>query len=74
MGTKGQKLYECEECHERRFVAWVEQARAARPKCYGCGSSRLEIVSEAAQQDRARLRQEGSGRTSAGVIEPEEET
>jgi len=51
-------LYECEECHARRFVSWVELNRAARPKCYGCGSSRLELVSEDAKEDRARLNSE----------------
>ena len=51
-------LYECEDCHERRFVSWVEANRAARPKCYGCGSTRLEIVSKDARDDRARLNRE----------------
>ena len=58
------RLCECDECHERRFVAWVELNRAARPRCYGCGSQRLELVSEEAKDDRARLNRErvvGSG-------------
>ena len=52
------RLYECQECHERRMVPWVELNRAARPKCYGCGSTRLELVSEEAKKDQARLQQE----------------
>lgn len=52
------RLYECEDCHTRRFVPWVELNRAARPRCYGCGSTRLELVSEEAKEDRCRLQQE----------------
>ena len=53
---KGHKrLYECEECSERRFVCPRELNRAGRPRCYGCGSARLELVSEEAKDDRARL-------------------
>jgi len=58
------RLYECEECHDRRFVPWVELNRAAKPRCYGCGSTRLELVSEDAKKDRARIQRErlvGSG-------------
>lgn len=58
------RLYECEDCRERRFVAWVELNRAAKPRCFKCGSTRLELVSEEAKTDRARLQQErvaGSG-------------
>jgi hypothetical protein len=60
----GKRLYECEECRERRFVAWVELNRAAKPKCLGCGSTRLELVSDDAKEDRQRLQRErvaGSG-------------
>lgn len=58
------RLYECEECRVRRWVRWVELNRAARPKCMACGSTRLELVSEDAKKDRARLNRErltGSG-------------
>ena len=58
------RLYECDECHARRFVPWVELNRAARPTCAACGSARLELVSEDAKNDRARLNRErltGSG-------------
>ena len=58
------RLYECDECHTRRFVPWVELNRAARPTCTACGSARLELVSEDATNDRARLNRErltGSG-------------
>lgn len=58
MGAKAKglkRLYRCDDCGERRFVAWVELNRAARPKCMGCGSARLELVSEEAVKDRERL-------------------
>ena len=52
------RLYECEDCHAKRLVAWVELNRAAKPKCYGCGGTRLELVSAEAKEDRARLQDE----------------
>ena len=58
------RLYECDDCHERRMVSWIELNRAAKPKCMGCGSTRLELVSEDAKKDRQRLQEErltGSG-------------
>ncbi len=57
-GQVNRRLYECQECHARRWIAWVELNRAARPKCYGCGSTRLELVSEQAKDDAARLQRE----------------
>lgn len=62
-------LFECEDCHTRRMVAWVERTRAAKPRCYSCGSTRLEIVSEEARDDIARLNRERlSGATSSLVL------
>ena len=61
MGTKPKgikRLYECDDCHERRFVAWIELNRAAKPKCQRCGCTRLELVSDEAKDDRARLKRE----------------
>lgn len=52
------RLYKCEECYERRFIAWVELNRASKPRCMKCGSTRLELVSDEAKDDRARLNQE----------------
>ena len=49
------RLYRCDDCGERRFVSWVELNRAAKPRCYKCGSTRLDLVSEEARQDQARL-------------------
>jgi len=49
------RLHECEECKSRRFVSWVELNRASKPRCQACGSTRLELVSEEAKEDRARL-------------------
>ena len=48
-------LHKCDECGERRFIAWIEQNRASRPKCYGCGSAQLTVVSEDAKSDMASL-------------------
>jgi len=70
------RMYECEECHERRFVSWMELNRAARPTCLGCGSGRLELVSEEAKTDRARLNRErltgtgGSLKLAGSAIKP----
>ena len=58
------RLYECDECKTRRWVRWVELNRAAKPRCAACGCTRLELVSDEAKNDRARLQQErltGSG-------------
>lgn len=51
------RLYECEDCHERRFIPWIELNRAAKPRCFRCGSTKLELVSEDAKKDRAELNQ-----------------
>lgn len=56
--TNTKRLYECAECKARRFVPWVELNRAARPRCYACGSAQLELVSEEAKEDRRRLQRE----------------
>jgi transposase-like protein len=41
MGLGGSK-HICLDCKAKRFVTRKEASHAARPKCYGCGSSRLE--------------------------------
>jgi uncharacterized Zn finger protein len=51
-------LFKCEECGERRFVTAQERNRAAIPRCMGCGSAHLELVSEDAKEDQARLNRE----------------
>jgi len=64
--TGKKRLYECEDCQTRRFLHWTELNRASRPKCYGCGSVCLELVSDEAKDDRARLNSErliGTGRS-----------
>lgn len=62
------RLYKCEECGTRRMVAWVELNRAARPKCYGCGSTRLEPVTDEAEDDVARLQRERLIGTGGSLI------
>ncbi len=58
MMRKGQRLYECQQCHEKQSRHWVEFNRSARPKCYKCGSTQLELVSDDAKRDQARLQAE----------------
>ena len=62
------KLYECDDCHARRFVAWVELNRAGKPRCNACGCTRLELVSEDAKNDQARLNQERIVGTGGSLI------
>lgn len=62
------RLYECDDCHTRRFVSWVELNRAAKPKCFACGATRLELVSEKAKVDRARLQCERLTGTGGSLI------
>jgi len=52
-GRRGQnRLHECEDCKARRHIRVVEFNRAARPRCWGCGSIRLvPVVDEPASQD-----------------------
>lgn len=52
------RLFECEDCHERRFVRFIELNRASKPRCFKCGSTKLELVSDDAKDDRARLNAE----------------
>lgn len=72
MGSKPKKpkkrLYQCDDCGERRFIPWVELSRAAKPKCYGCGSTRLELVSDEAKDDRARLNRERLAGTGGSLV------
>lgn len=57
------RKYQCDDCGERRFVARHELYRRSKPYCYGCGCTRLTIVSLAARDDEVRfmdcLRQNG---------------
>lgn len=58
------RLYECSDCHTRRFISWVELNRAAKPRCFKCGCTILDLVSDDAKDDQARLNTErilGSG-------------
>ena len=50
-----QRLFECDDCGARRFIRWVELTRAAKPRCMRCGCTRMDLVSEDARKDRARL-------------------
>ncbi len=61
------RLYACDDCGERRFIAWVELNRAAKPKCFRCGCTRLELVSEDAKQDRVRLNEQRPSRMGGSL-------
>ena len=61
------RLHECDDCHSRRMVSWVELNRAGKPRCNACGSTRLELVSEDAKKDRARLQDERSKGTHGSL-------
>ncbi len=51
MAGTGKRKYRCEDCGECRFVHQIERDRAAKPKCYRCGSTRLEPYSDDAKKD-----------------------
>lgn len=48
-------LFRCEDCGAKRFVTPRELNRAAKPRCHGCGSTRLEVQSDVAKEDLAAL-------------------
>jgi uncharacterized Zn finger protein len=54
-GKRGSRLYQCDECKEKSYHHWIERNRAARMRCPGCGSVRLELVSKEAKDDQASL-------------------
>jgi DNA-directed RNA polymerase subunit RPC12/RpoP len=65
----GKRLYQCDDCKERRMVHWVELNRAAKPRCNKCGSSRLEIVSDDAYEERLNCNtQRVQGETRSVVL------
>lgn len=47
------RMYECDECHARRYVKRVELIRAAKPRCDKCGCTRLEPVTDEAVDELA---------------------
>ena len=59
---RGQRKYRCGECKAESFHHWIERNRAARMRCPGCGSARLELVTKEAKEEAAdlqRVRVEG---------------
>lgn len=57
MGRRGQRMYQCGECKGRSYHHWIERNRAARMRCPGCGSARLELVSDEAKKEAAEAQQ-----------------
>ena len=55
MPKKGCRKYRCEECQEESFHHWIERNRAARLRCPGCGSARMDLVTAEARADAADL-------------------
>lgn len=75
MGTKGKRLYKCDDCGTTRYVHWTERNHAAKPRCYRCGSTRLEAASENAKIDeingnRSRVAGAGGGVVLASNLDP----
>ena len=50
---RGQKKYKCGECGAESFHHWIELNRAARLRCPGCGSARMELVTQEARKEAA---------------------
>ena len=48
----GKRKYRCDDCKQENFFHWKEFNRAARPRCLGCGCSRLEIVSTEGKKEQ----------------------
>lgn len=70
--NKNKRLYECDECHRRAYFHWVQFTRAAKPKCPGCGCSRLEPVSNTAKVEivaREQVRAAHGTRSMHGVAD-----
>lgn len=49
--ARGTKKYRCEDCGAESWHHWIERNRAARMRCTGCGSSRLEMVTKKAKDE-----------------------
>lgn len=49
-GTAGKRRYKCTECGTHTFFSRREESRAARLRCSGCGSARLEISVQGAEK------------------------
>lgn len=65
-GTKGKRLYRCDECRTARFVHWTEANRAGRLRCMACGSARMTISGDGAD-DAARIAAEAADRRATAV-------
>ena len=55
MARKGYRKYVCDECRAESWHHWIERNRASRLRCTGCGSARLELVSDEAKDEAADL-------------------
>jgi DNA-directed RNA polymerase subunit RPC12/RpoP len=56
-GNKGQRLYKCDDCGSRSYFHWKEFERAGKPRCPGCGCTRLEPCSKDARDEIVRKQQ-----------------
>ena len=48
---RGSRKYRCEDCACEQTISRQERDRAARPRCCGCGSPRIEPVTAEAKRD-----------------------
>lgn len=73
-GIRKKRLYQCDDCKSRRFVDRIELDRAARPRCHGCGSTRLELVSDDGREEQVMMSSARvSGSIGAGSVVPSKE-
>jgi len=49
--NKNKRLYQCDDCRNRQFVAKIELSRRSKPRCNKCGCQRLEPVSDDAKAE-----------------------
>lgn len=52
----GAGKYKCLDCESKgksvtRYVGYKEATRASRPRCNGCGSTRLELIPKKNKED-----------------------
>lgn len=50
--TRGKRKYRCGACGNEQFIHWKELNRRSRPRCTGCGSYNLEIVTKEGKEER----------------------
>lgn len=52
MTRKGKRKYRCGDCGNEQYIHWIELNRASRPRCTGCGSHNLDLITKEAKEER----------------------